>query len=117
MKAACFFLGWAVFLWIVCLGLDCQAFEYDSYGKRDPFVPLVGVAERASVSGARGILTVDDVSLQGIVIRADGKPAVIINGEILGEGDRIERLYVESIGNNVVTIKIDNERFDLKLYE
>ena len=117
IKAARIFLGCAVFLWTFCLSFDCSAFEYDSYGRRDPFVPLVGVAERAYVSGARGILTIEDVSLQGIVIGANGKPAAIINGELLGEGDRIERLYIESVGSNIVNIKIDDDKFQLKLYE
>ena len=97
--------------------LECGAYQYDAHGRRDPFVPLIGVAETSSVSGARGILTIDDVSLQGIVTGPNGRRAVVINGELMNEGQRVERLLVESIGDNVVMIKIDEERFYLKLYE
>jgi hypothetical protein len=80
-------------------------------------VPLVGVTKSTSVSGARGILTIEDVSLQGIVMGADGKKGVIINGEIIREGERVDRLFIESIGNNIVTIKIEDDTFKIKLYE
>jgi hypothetical protein len=93
------------------------AYEYESYSRRDPFVPLVGVSERGATSGIEGILTIEDVMLQGILIADSGKPGVIINGEIMREGDRVGRLSIESIGSNVVKIKIDDESFELKLYE
>jgi len=101
----------------VSICFECGAYQYDAHGRRDPFVPLIGVSDTSSASGARGILTIDDVSLQGIVTSSDGKRAVVINGELMNEGQRVERLLVESIGDNVVMIKIDEERFYLKLYE
>lgn len=92
-------------------------YQYDSYGRRDPFVPLVGVASKVGVSGAAGVLTIDGVQLEGIIIGSDGKPEVIINGEILKEGDRIGLLLIESIGPNDVRIKIVDTYYNLKLYE
>ena len=110
-----------VLIMFVGVGMFCcrgaNAFEYDSYGKRDPFVPLVGAAARARNSGVGGVLSVDDVVLQGIVVDANGKRNVIINGEILGEGDTKESITVKSIGKNDVVIRIDDEEHTLKLYE
>jgi hypothetical protein len=110
-------LSWIVILLASGVSVDSHAFEYESLGRRDPFVPLIGVSESSSVSGARGILTIEDVSLQGIVMGPNGKRAVIVNGELMQEGQRVERLLIESISDNVVMIKIDEERFYLKLYE
>jgi hypothetical protein len=93
------------------------AYEYESFSRRDPFVPLVGVSERGSTGGIEGILTIEDVLLQGILIADNGKPGVIVNGEIMKEGDRAGRLFIESIGSNVVKVKIDDESFELELYE
>ncbi len=115
-KKTVFFFCAAVLL-TVSICADCGAYQYDAQGRRDPFVPLIGVADASSVSGARGILTIEDVSLQGIVTGPNGKRAVVINGELMNEGQKVERLLVESIGDNVVMIKIDEERFYLKLYE
>lgn len=92
-------------------------YRYDSHGRRDPFVPLVGVTERGSQGGVRGILSVDDVSLQGIVTNEDGRMLAVINGELMKEGDRIGRLSIESIGENSVKVKIDEAEFEIKLYK
>ena len=77
------------------------AYEYESMGRRDPFVPLVGITGEGHAGGINSILTVEDVSLQGIVVGPDNERNVIINGELLKKGDKRERLSVESIGNNV----------------
>ena len=111
----------AVFLLLLVFGSYTSdagpAFRYNSYGRRDPFVPLVGVFEEGAKGGVWSILTIDDVVLQGIVVSADGSRSIVVNGEVMSEGERIGRLYVESIGENAVNIKIDEESFELKLYE
>ncbi len=96
---------------------EASAFEYKSLGRRDPFVPLIGVPQDGTRGGARGVLTVDDVVLQGIVIDPAGKRSAIINGEFMTEGDSIGVLTVESIDANVVKIKIDEDEHEIKLYE
>ncbi len=94
------------------------AFEYEAHGRRDPFVPLVGVAvARGGPRGLGDILSIEDVSLQGILVGPDGAKMVIINGEMVKEGDKIGVVVVESIGNNVVRIKIDEEVHEMQLYE
>jgi hypothetical protein len=94
-----------------------KAFEYNAHGKRDPFVPLVGVAREGSAGGAWGVFSIDDVVLQGITLGPGGERCVIINGEIMKEGDKIGLLSVQSIGNNEVILRIEDKTFEKKLYE
>ena len=94
-----------------------EAFHYESLGRRDPFVPLVGVSASSGSAGALGIMTIDDVVLGGIMTDAFGKRSVVINGEILDEGQGVGRLYIEEIGKNEVSIRIDDVKYELELYE
>lgn len=89
---------------------------YESFGRRDPFVPLIGVPG-AEHKGIWDVLTIEDVMIQGITVDPDGARKVFINGESMKEGDKKGLLLVESIGNNVVKIKLDEEYHELKLYE
>jgi hypothetical protein len=91
--------------------------EYDSFGRRDPFVPLVGVPKEQSRGGLWGITSVDEISLQGILINPDGTRSAIMNGELMGEGQTIDLLKVNSIGGNTVIVTLDSERHEIKLYE
>lgn len=90
--------------------------KYNSFGKRDPFVPLMGVTEVQSRGGLAGIFAVDDVTLQGIVTAPDGTKSAIINGEVINEDQRVGSLYIESIGKNEIVIKINEERHVVKLF-
>lgn len=103
----------------VCAGYSpsVAAYEYNSISRRDPFVPLVGVSKGGSKGSVAGILTIDDVSLQGILVNPGGERGVVINGEIMLEGQTIERVTIISIGNNAVKLSINGEEFDVKLYE
>jgi hypothetical protein len=90
------------------------ALEYNARGRRDPFVPLAGVTRKGTTGG---IYSVDDVMLQGIVIGPDGAYNAIINGKVVKAGDTVGRLFVESIENNVVVIKIGELTHKVKLYD
>ena len=90
---------------------------YDPLGRKDPFVPLIGVSKSQAEYGIKGILTSDDAVLQGITINTGGNKSIILNGEIVGEGDRRGIVFVEKIEDNEVHIIIDDERHVLKLYE
>ncbi len=107
----------AALVFSVCTEGASFAYEYAAHGRRDPFVPLVGVEKGAAASGLVGVYSIEDVSLQGIVNGPGGKKGAIINGEFVKEGDKVERVYIESVGDNVVVIKIDEDRHELKLYE
>ena len=98
-------------------GFADSAEKYNSYGRRDPFVPLVGVADVVTRGGIEGIASIEDVDLQGIVVSANGRKGVIMNGEVIGEGEIAGNIKIESVGSNTVVIKIDNEIHEIKLYK
>jgi hypothetical protein len=98
--------------------IEARAGEhYDSHGRRDPFVPLVGVERSGAKGGVKGITSIDDVVLQGVIMGSDGQKRAIVNGEILSEGDKIDRLSVQSIDNNTVKVKIEEDEYEIKLYK
>ncbi|MFH1305876.1 MAG: hypothetical protein ABIH74_05710 [Candidatus Omnitrophota bacterium] len=91
--------------------------KYDSRSRRDPFVPLAGVAETGTKGNIQEVRTIDDVILQGVVGGSKGARSVIMNGEILKEGDTAGRVSVLSVGRDSVRIKIDEEEHEVRLYE
>ena len=93
------------------------ALEYESFGKRDPFVPLIGVPQEPGESGVLSIYTIDDVNFGGTVSMPDGRHSVIINGEILREGQRRGRVEVLEIGGTQALIAIEGVQYRLRLYE
>jgi len=98
-------------------GISEPAHDYESFGKRDPFVPLIGGASRSSMGGLQGIVSIEDVSFQGIVIGADGRRAAIINDEIFRKGDSVGGVSIEDVGKSEVVIKIDEQSYKLHLYD
>ena len=59
---------------------------------------------------------IEDVRLQGIASDSTGKRAVIINGEMVKEGEGGGRLRVKKILRNEVVLVIDNEEYRLSIY-
>lgn len=98
-------------------GISEPAHDYESFGKKDPFVPLIGGASRSSMGGLQGIVSIEDVSFQGIVIETDGRRAAIINDEIFRKGDGVGGVSIEDVGKDEVVIKIDEESYKLHLFE
>ncbi len=92
-------------------------FIYQSAGNRDPFVPLLGSGAARTVSGLKGVLAKEDLTLQGVLLAVNGKKQAVVNGEILGEGDSVGSVQVVSISDNAVRIKFKETEFDLVLYD
>lgn len=98
---------------------------YDARGKRDPFVPLVGIApppeEKKIIESLEDIVSIEDarlyVRLQGIAHDTSGKKVAILNGEMVKEGETVGRLTVKRIFKNEVTLSIDKEEYKLNIYE
>lgn len=93
---------------------QCQSFRYDAKGRRDPFVPLLGV-DRVKVSGLEDVISAEDVKLEGIAVGPGGKKTVVMNGKILKEGDKIGVVEVVKIGDKAVTLIISGTRHDINL--
>lgn len=96
--------------------VEAASFTYDSHGKRDPFVPLVG-SEKPTVAKLADVTSVEEMRLEGIAAGAKGEMAAIVNGEIIKENDRIGDITVKSITRAGVTLTVGGKTYQLKLPE
>jgi len=94
-----------------------EVFSQEMHRSRDPFVPLVGGGYERSFSGIDRIFTPSDVRFEGIISGAGGKKAIVLNGEMISEGQTIGLVTVKSIGMNKAEIYIDGVRHIIALYE
>jgi hypothetical protein len=90
--------------------------KYESFNRRDPFVPLVG-GERPANSGLENISSVGDIRLEGIAIGAKDKTRAILNGEIVKENDKIGQLEIKKIRKKEVIILFAGAEHTLTLPE
>jgi hypothetical protein len=90
---------------------------YESKGKRDPFVPLVGQDKGGSSAGLEGIVSVNDVLLEGIAIGPMGKNIAILNGQMVKEKDKFGLLQINKISKKTVELSIDGKVHTLSLQE
>jgi hypothetical protein len=92
----------------------CDGFKYESKGKRDPFVPLVG-GSRPTVIKLEDITSAEDVKIEGIATGAKGKKVAILNGEFLKEGDKVGEVELVKVEKKFVTISIGPKSYNLYL--
>lgn len=95
--------------------------EYQSKGKRDPFVPLVtqdgrriqppGLDEEIATAA-------DGLRLQGVVLgTGEKKSFAIINDRILKEQDELDGVKVLKIAPNSVTILVNGREHHLTVHQ
>lgn len=94
----------------------CENFKYESRGKRDPFVPLLG-ADKSLSTNLENITSLEDLKLEGIATGASGKNIAIINGEIVKEKDSFGELRIKKITKNSVTVSISGIEYNLNIQE
>jgi len=95
---------------------ETETRAYSHRGRRDPFVPLVGVTARATES-LEDVMSIDDVNLQGLASDSAGRKAAIINGEMIKEGETVGRLTVKKIFKNGIIVVIDDEEHKINIHE
>ena len=100
--------------WLAIYGLSLLAVapaqaEYNSKGKRDPFVPLLtSEGQRIQPPGfdeevAGGI---EGVSLQGIVFDPKAESYAILNGKVVREKEEVDGMEVVRIESDAVTLLV-----------
>ena len=104
-------------LFCVAAFLSCPALAGHPRHKRDPFVPLVGVTAERAHGGILTIMSISDVSFEGIVSDPLGKRSLILNGEIIEEGQTIGIVTVKKVGTVNAEILIGEKKFEIELYE
>ena len=93
-----------------------ESFRYESHGKRDPFVSLVG-PDRTSATKLEDILSADEIRLEGIGRGAKGTRTAIVNGQILKVGDKIGEIEVRDISEKSISITISGKAAQVDLPE
>lgn len=93
-----------------------ESFRYETRGKRDPFVPLIGSGKVVSAE-LEDILSIEDVHLEGMATATKGNKIVMINGQMLKENEKVGNLVIKHIGNKVVMILLDGKEYKLSLSE
>ena len=109
-----------VYITIVAVGcgyLASAGFGYESNGKRDPFIPIIGQEKGNHPSSLEEITLIEDVLLEGIAIGPSGKNIAILNGQMVKEKDRFGLLQIKKISKNTVELSIDGEVHILSLQE
>jgi hypothetical protein len=90
-------------------------FEYESKGKRDPFVPLIGQEKAKKISGLVDITSVEDIKIEGIAMGANGKNIAILNGQMVREDDKFGVVQIKKISQNSVQLSIEGKNYTLEL--
>jgi len=91
-------------------------FIYDSYGNRDPFMPLITKDGRPITTYAK-IGSINDVVIEGILYDPQSGSVVIINDIILKQGDSISGIMVKKIEKNSVVLSFKDKEHTLKIKE
>lgn len=101
---------------INCAWADVKGFIYDSKGRRDPFIPLLGKgAEFLFIEEA--VESVAGIYLTGVVYDPIGQSFATINGEVVVENDLVGAFKVKEIREGKVILEKDNEEFVVNLIE
>jgi hypothetical protein len=89
---------------------------YDDRGKRDPFVPLIGVDEK-TVETLEDVMNVEDIRLQGIAKDAAGRKMAIMNNEMVREGQTVGRVTLLAIDKTTVSVVMFDVEYEVELQE
>ena len=98
--------------------LLAEQFRYDSRGKRDPFVPLVGQDKSSNRSiPLSEVSSVEDIFLEGIAGQTTGARTAIMNGELVKEKFKAGEVEVKKITKNSVLITMGGKEYTINLPE
>lgn len=83
---------------------------YNPEGRRDPFVPIHGQDQKqASRHGLAWVQSIRDIQVQGVLLGPGGDLMIVLNGEILSEGQTMGAVRVNSISGGFVTLSVAGE--------
>lgn len=108
---SCLILGLCGHIWA-----EVDPFIYDSKGKRDPFIPLIGKG-REFLFTEEAVESIAGIYLEGIVWDPDGASLAIINDEIMAEDGLVGGFRVKKISKEGVILIRDDEEYIVNLIE
>lgn len=98
-----------------------EKFTYDSKGKRDPFYALEEAkpTEDGVQPVAKAVSAKEKLAQKGIIVSSimwdSRKPAILINDEILEEGDTVQGVIIRNIEQDYVVFEIDAELIEVPM--
>lgn len=101
-------IGWAAgaALSLLCFsGLWAEEIRYDSGGRRDPFIPLVGPGGIVKY----GFKAAGQFKVEGIIFDPIEGSYALINGEFIKEGDSIGNAQLISILKDRVVLSVNKD--------
>ncbi len=98
---------------VCAFAADTAVYNYDSQGKRDPFIPIVTADGRLIKVQPEGGAT--GLALEGIILDENGIYYAIINGDVVKIGDKINNYDVLRIENNKVILIKNGEPLEIEL--
>lgn len=110
-----FYLLFFAFCILPSVSFAQENFVYDSKGKRDPFIPLVGSDGRLiklETEKVKGALT-----LEGIIYDESSLSYAVVNGAVVKVGDMVEGNQVLRVEKNKVIFIKEGQMFNLELKE
>ena len=91
--------------------------EYQSHGKRDPFVPLLTESGQRfhppGLDEEEGLAEIVPMTLQGIVYDPQEESYAVINGQIVRENEIVGNANIVKIGPSTVIVMIDGKPQEL----
>jgi hypothetical protein len=106
----------AMILLAISCGAAAEAYRYESHGKRDPFVSLVG-PDRSAITRLGDVASIEDIRLEGIARDSANNRIAVINGEIVKAGYKSGDVEVKSIADRTVTLSISGKEYTVSLPE
>ena len=90
--------------------------KYGAQDKRDPFVPLL--TESSALLSVEGpaVQTVDDIKIEGVVFDQAQGSLVIINGQVMREGEELNGIKIIRIAANGVEVMVNNVSVFKEIY-
>lgn len=96
------------------VGPEEEPFVYESKGRRDPFIPLVGKGREFLFTEVASE-SIAGIYLEGIVWDPSGVSLAIINGEIVAEDGLVGGFKVKEISKKGVILVKDDEEYVVDL--
>jgi type II secretory pathway component PulC len=90
-----------------------KTFQYDSKGRRDPFIPLVGKGVKLLIP--QGVKSIEGIILEGIIFDSQGDSLAIINGEIIKENEVISGFILKKIEKNSIILTRNGKNYTVNL--
>jgi len=104
-----------LFLSIASVAFGEDAYNYNAKGKRNPFIPLVTPEGRLLKLDKQENVSLQGLSVEGIIYDKVGRSFAIVNSAVVGIGDLVKDYQVLKIFEDRVVFIKDGETLEVGL--